>query len=38
VKRAIRSTSLAEAKAVASEAMALSSSVEVAAYLSSRLT
>jgi phosphoenolpyruvate-protein phosphotransferase (PTS system enzyme I) len=38
VKRAIRSTSLAEAKAVAAAAMALHSSAEVAAYLSSRLT
>ena len=38
VKRAIRSTSLAEAKAVAVAAMALASSAEVAAYLSSRLT
>jgi phosphoenolpyruvate-protein phosphotransferase (PTS system enzyme I) len=38
VKRAIRSTSLVDAKAVASAAMALSSSAEVAAYLTSRLT
>ncbi len=37
VKRAIRSTSLVDAKAVAGAAMALSSSSEVAAYLSSRL-
>jgi phosphotransferase system enzyme I (PtsI) len=37
VKRAIRSTSLADAKAVAGAVMALSSSAEVAAYLSSRL-
>jgi phosphotransferase system enzyme I (PtsI) len=37
VKRAIRSTSLAEAKAVAKAVMALSSSAEVAAYLKSRL-
>jgi phosphoenolpyruvate-protein phosphotransferase (PTS system enzyme I) len=37
VKRAIRSTSLADAKAVAAAAMALSSSAEVAAYLKSRL-
>jgi phosphotransferase system enzyme I (PtsI) len=37
VKRAIRSTSLVEAKAVAKAAMALSSSSEVAAYLKSRL-
>jgi len=37
VKRAIRSTSLADAKAVAKAAMALSSSAEVAAYLKSRL-
>jgi phosphotransferase system enzyme I (PtsI) len=37
VKRAIRSTSLEEAKAVAAAAMALSSSSEVAAYLKSRL-
>jgi phosphoenolpyruvate-protein phosphotransferase (PTS system enzyme I) len=37
VKRAIRSTSLADAKGVASAAMALSSSAEVAAYLKSRL-
>jgi phosphoenolpyruvate-protein phosphotransferase (PTS system enzyme I) len=38
VKRAIRATSLAEAKAVAGAAMALSSSAEVAAYLKSRLS
>jgi phosphoenolpyruvate-protein phosphotransferase (PTS system enzyme I) len=38
VKRSIRSTSLADARAVASAAMALSSSSEVAAYLSSRLS
>ncbi len=38
VKRAIRSTTLSEAKAVAGAVMALSSSAEVAAYLSSRLT
>jgi phosphotransferase system enzyme I (PtsI) len=38
VKRAIRSTSLADAQAVAKAAMALSSSAEVAAYLSTRLT
>jgi phosphotransferase system enzyme I (PtsI) len=38
VKRAIRSTSLTEARAVASAAMALSSSAEVAAYLKSRLS
>ena len=37
VKRAIRSTTLAEAKEVAEAAMALCSSSEVAAYLSSRL-
>jgi phosphotransferase system enzyme I (PtsI) len=37
VKRAIRSTSLADAKEVALAAMALSSSAEVAAYLKSRL-
>ncbi|MGA2546330.1 MAG: phosphoenolpyruvate--protein phosphotransferase [Rectinemataceae bacterium] len=37
VKRAIRSTSLADARAVSCAAMALSSSVEVAAYLTSRL-
>ena len=38
VKRAIRGTSLADAKSVATAAMALSSSAEVAAYLSSRHT
>jgi len=38
VKRAIRSMSLADAKEVAGAAMALSTSSEVAAYLSSRLT
>jgi phosphoenolpyruvate-protein phosphotransferase (PTS system enzyme I) len=38
VKRAIRSTSMAEARAVAEAVMALSTSAEVAAYLSSRLT
>jgi phosphoenolpyruvate-protein phosphotransferase (PTS system enzyme I) len=38
VKRAIRSTSLADAKAVAHAAMALSSSSEVSAYLKSRLS
>jgi phosphotransferase system enzyme I (PtsI) len=38
VKRAIRSTSLADAKAVAHAAMALSSSSEIAAYLKSRLS
>jgi phosphoenolpyruvate-protein phosphotransferase (PTS system enzyme I) len=37
VKRAIRSTSLADARAVAKAALALSSSSEVAAYLNSRL-
>jgi phosphotransferase system enzyme I (PtsI) len=37
VKRAIRSTSLAEAKSVAKAVMSLSSSAEVAAYLKSRL-
>jgi phosphotransferase system enzyme I (PtsI) len=37
VKRAIRSTSLSDAKAVAGAALALSSSSEVAAYLNSRL-
>ncbi len=37
VKSAIRSTNLSEAKAVAASAMALSSSSEVAAYLSTRL-
>jgi phosphoenolpyruvate-protein phosphotransferase (PTS system enzyme I) len=37
VKRAIRSTSLADARSVAAAAMALSSSSEVAAYLKSRL-
>ena len=37
VKSAIRSTNLSEAKAVAAAAMALSSSSEVAAYLSTRL-
>jgi phosphotransferase system enzyme I (PtsI) len=38
VKRAIRSTSLAEAKDVAASAMALSSSSEIAAYLKARLS
>ena len=37
VKRAIRSTSLADARSVAQAVMALSTSSEVAAYLSSRL-
>jgi phosphoenolpyruvate-protein phosphotransferase (PTS system enzyme I) len=37
VKRAIRSTTLVEAKEIAKAVMALSSSSEVAAYLSSRL-
>jgi phosphoenolpyruvate-protein phosphotransferase (PTS system enzyme I) len=37
VKRAVRSTSLSEAKDVAAAVMALSSSTEVAAYLNSRL-
>jgi phosphoenolpyruvate-protein phosphotransferase (PTS system enzyme I) len=37
VKRAIRSTSLADARSVAAAVMALSSSSEVAAYLKSRL-
>ena len=38
VKRAIRSTSLAEARSVARAVMALSSSSEVSAYLKSRLS
>jgi phosphotransferase system enzyme I (PtsI) len=37
IKRAIRSTSLADARSVAQAVMALSTSSEVAAYLSSRL-
>jgi phosphotransferase system enzyme I (PtsI) len=37
VKRAIRSTSLANARSVAQAVMALSTSSEIAAYLSSRL-
>jgi phosphoenolpyruvate-protein phosphotransferase (PTS system enzyme I) len=38
VKRAIRSTSLAEARSVARAALALSSSSEISAYLKSRLS